>query len=389
MPHVNLEALAREFEAGAESRELRDKYKIGSRALLRNLVKARRSGLVREEALASLVVDRTRHEFPKDSEARMEAVLSCVNSELKQATVLVMDKYPFTGNDTHARLQQYTDAKIPDRKTLYNYCSATFSPIGFLVEELFGRGLGLADRYFTLSDAGLVYGQAIAAFSLRFAVDNNLSLYQFFGPTYSTGNSRAPYNRARIVELVNAGHNTMVDIARQIGLEDCGVREHLKRLNEAGIVIFDSSKSSGISGSVLGPKSDIALYERAPLMLAYVDAVREALADGVSLATMNDMLQEFNRDKDIFRKYLNAGIEIYGAVSPRLNAKSSQDREAEIVEFIRSYQNENGTGPRRSEMVKELDYFAEGNIGPHLRNLVQNGVAIKSKEGATVRYTLK
>jgi len=242
---TRLTELAQDSEKGASVRELRVKFALSNKVLLKYLVQAMRQGLVKEANLARFLIDRTQYDFPENSEARLEAVLCCMNSELKQAVVLVLDRFPRTYWEIGGSLSAITNARLPARPTFSAYCVDTFAPIGFLVHKRYGRGLGLADHYFQLSEQGAKYGQPIAAFSLRYAVEHNLSLYQLLGQTQSSGDSRAPYNRARILEVVSEGHNRIVDLTQGLGLVIEDVRQHLNHLQRLGMLSFDSLNFAG------------------------------------------------------------------------------------------------------------------------------------------------
>lgn len=186
-------------------------------------------------------IDTIRYDFPEHPEARLAAVLSCMNSELKQATLLVLDRYPGTSSDISKRLATIANARLPTPGTFSSYCTDTFVPMGFVVQERFRkRRPGFPRNYFAISGPGEKYGQPIAAFSLRYAVDHNISLYELLGQTASPGESRSPYNRARLVELVSEGHDRMVDVRERLGLAIEDVRQHLRKLEKLALLTFDS-----------------------------------------------------------------------------------------------------------------------------------------------------
>jgi DNA-binding MarR family transcriptional regulator len=233
--------LTQDLEKGLSMSELRDKYSLGSRALLKYITGARRQGVTSDTALGRLPIDTIRYDFPEHPEARLAAVLSCMNSELKQATLLVLDRYPGTSTDISKRLATMANARLPTPGTFSSYCTDTFVPMGFVVQERFRkRRPGFPKNYFAISGPGEKYGQPIAAFSLRYAVDHNLSLYELLGQTASSGDSRSPYNRARLVELVSEGHSTIKDVRERLGLAIEDVRQHLHKLRKLHILTFDS-----------------------------------------------------------------------------------------------------------------------------------------------------
>lgn len=197
--------------------------------------------MMRRRTGGRLSIDTIRYDFPEHPEARLAAVLSCMNSELKQATLLVLDRYPGTSTDISTRLATLANARLPTPGTFSSYCTDTLVPMGFVVQERFRkRRPGFPKNYFAITGPGEKYGQPIAAFSLRYAVDHNLSLYELLGQTASPGESRSPYNRARLVELVAEGHSTIKEVRACLGLAIEDVRQHLRRLQKLALLTFAS-----------------------------------------------------------------------------------------------------------------------------------------------------
>lgn len=462
MPRVGSEQvheIAEAFEAGAPVSELRDTYNLGNRALLNRLTLAREEDFLSDEALDRILVDRTINDFPGNPENRLEAVLSCMNTELKQATTLMLDRNPKRRSGIRNRLSELTDVNLPARPVFEGYCKQTLCPIGFLAQERLGEGLGLATSYFSISDAGEQYGQPIAAFSLMYAVDHNTSLYEFLGPTTSPGDSRSPYNRARIIELVADGYYSMVGLGNELGLNSNGIRFHLKTLQEFGLLTFESlnpeqngikpykwaegkrpedaemikgcktltkrvarrlyENQEGDCNSIaqeLGYKwpvhvsvilaglerqglaetqfishqrSEIQLNESSEVLADYTRAVRAALNGKDELQEMETVLEEFREDRELFSLYLDAGIELYSAVSPNINARTPEERTGELLDFIGRYQAEHDRGPRPSEMMDSLNW-SYGTVGKYTRQLLGQGMLTRTDcDGKAVRYSLR
>jgi DNA-binding Lrp family transcriptional regulator len=238
-----LPELLEDFRKGASVYRLRKKYHLSSKGLLRHLVEARDQRLIPSNSLSRILIEKTRWDFPQNPEARLETILRCMNGEIKQAILLVVDKEPLTGTGIGKRLSELTSSTLPGRGTFRDYCIQTLTPAGLLVHELFGKGWGARYGCFSLSKAGERYGQPVAAFSLKYAVDHNLSLYDLFGPTFSAGDSRAPYNRARIIELLAEGCRRTVELEERLGLPHTDINYHLKHLQARGFVRFRSLRS--------------------------------------------------------------------------------------------------------------------------------------------------
>jgi len=238
-----LPELLKDFNQGASAAKLGKKYHLSKKSLFRFLIEARRNGQVRKASLARILVSKNGRDFPEHPEARLETLLRCMNGEIKQALLLVVDHDPMTGTGIRNCLAELTRSFLPGQATFRDYCVQTLAPAGLLTHQLFGNDWGTKYSCFSLSKAGEKYGQPVAAFSLKYAVDHNLSLYDLFGPTSSPGNSRAPHNRARIIELLAEGCSQVVELEERVGLSHTDINYHLKRLQARGLVRFDSLRS--------------------------------------------------------------------------------------------------------------------------------------------------
>jgi DNA-binding MarR family transcriptional regulator len=447
--------LAKSFEEGGPVGRLRHKYHLSGRAILKSLLEARRRELVSKVSLARVLIRRKEFRFPSNPEARFKGILGCMNTELKQALLLTTDWYPRTYIGLYNKLAAITSIDLPCAQVIDSYCVDTLTPAGILTMELFGRGLRYAERNFRLNQPGAKYGQPIAAFSIKYAVDHGVSLYELLGQTQSAGASIAPCNRVRIVELVSAGYNKIVDLTDRLGLVIEDIREHLDRMSKLKILTYDSlnfekkgmklyrwvdgkmpgkakivrelkklthdvetwlyrnkagernqiAESLGyqhvnhvstiLSGLVRqglvetqftsSNKSHIVLLERSRLILDYSDALRDALGDGVVLTGMREILEKFRRDKHVFTKYLDAGIDLYCQVSPNINKRSLEERETNLLEFIRSFQERNRTGARPVDAVRSLGW-THGTVTRCLHSLLKKGDVERARKGPATRY---
>lgn len=456
MDKRGLRKVLKDLRGGASARQLRHRYRLTDRTLLGHLINARRERLITDGSLWRILAHRTQYHFPSNPETRLKAVLSCMNSELKQATLLVIDKTPMTGTAIEKRLADLTDARLPPR-AFYAYGVQTLCPAGFVIHEIFGKGLRIRYNCFKLSNAGDKCGQPIAAFSLRYAVDHNLSLYHLLGPATAVGESRAPYNRARIMELLAEGCSRIVDLEARMGLDHTDINYHLNHLQRHGFVRFESlnpermwksyqwvegrrpqeAKTVGmrrrltekvahwlcrnrignpaqiarnlnygfkqdvsqilVSLAKQGlahtqfPSSDrsvVTLGEKARIALDYLKRVRSALTDERELKRMKAVLEEFRREEDLFSHYVDRGVRLYCAISPRMNARKAEEREAELLNFIREYQDENTKGPRPSEMASGLGWNL-ATLRDYINSLLKKARLIREQKGTTVRYRLR
>jgi len=447
--------IAKSFQKGGRVGRLRHKYRLSGRAILKSLLEARRRELVSKLSLARVFIRGKEFRFPRNPEARFQSILSCMNTELKQALLLTADWYPRTYIGLYNKLAAVTNIDLPCAQDIDSYCVDTLTPAGMLTMELFGRGLGYAERNFRLNQRGAKYGQPLAAFSIKYAVDHGVSLYELLGQTASAGDSIAPCNRVRIVELVSAGYDKIVDLTDRLGLVIEDVRQHLDRMSKLKILTYNSLNlekkgmkvyrwvdgkrpgktkivsqlkkltydveiwlyrnktgernqiaealgyrhvnhvSTILSGLVRqglvetqftsSNKSRIGLLKRSRLILDYSNAVRDALGDGVVLTEMREILEMFKRDKHVFTRYLDAGIDLYCQVSPSINKRNFEEREIILLKFIRSFQEREKTGVRPVDAVRSLGW-THGTITRCLRSLLRKGDVERERKGPATRY---
>ena len=221
-------------------------------------------------------VERTYKEFPKKIDDRVNAILSGINSEYKSATLgfFLNDNWK-TKSDIRGNAEAYVGLvdRIPSMSTFRSYCTATFIPIGAVAEERIKyKGRTNPVAYYKLTEDGEKYGKPIAQFSLKTAVDNNLSMYEIFGPTASPGETRSPLNIAKILfELEKEDNLREVDLKKKIGLDHKGVHKHLLNLRRLGFVDYESVSPEGPGWSqyewIKGKDSkDVENVERMPTL---------------------------------------------------------------------------------------------------------------------------
>lgn len=236
---VPREALAR-FKQGEDVEKLQREYGFESRAFLWTVMDACRHDLLEYESVNKLLIGEYECEFHADRERKFETTLQAMNTEIKHGTLILLDDYPQTASGVRRDLINLAGTRFPETSTFLSYFTEVFCPGGFATRKAFGSGLGVEQNYFSVSTAGKRFGQPVAAFSLRYAVDHDMSLYNFLGPVSSTGDSRAPYNRARIIETLSRGNKSVHELAEELGLSSSDVCNHLRRMQQLGLLVFDS-----------------------------------------------------------------------------------------------------------------------------------------------------
>jgi len=186
-------------------------------------------------------VIREENEFPSDLEERMAAVLNGVNTELKAVTILHLDDRPAEAKEIKTRVRETRGSGYLPHFINFNSYGNTLHDIALVAKETIVRDTGEKLHVgYSLTEAGRVYGRQVAAFSLRYAVESNGSMYEILGPTLSKGSSRAPHNRVRILEELNRGELREVDLVDSLELSDAGALMHIEALGKIGLVSFDS-----------------------------------------------------------------------------------------------------------------------------------------------------
>ena len=181
--------------------------------------------------------------FPDDLEGRLNAVLNIVNSELKTLTLLHLDNIPADGSTIKWRLRQTVGRGVylPRQNCFGDYCCRTLLPIGAVAEEIvLYEDTNTIITGYNLTEAGRKYGRPIAAFTLDYAIRNNMSMFEILGSTVSPGKSRSPLNRVKILEELKGRTLRTIDLARKVGVNGCAISDHLKALKKISFVSYES-----------------------------------------------------------------------------------------------------------------------------------------------------
>jgi DNA-binding MarR family transcriptional regulator len=183
--------------------------------------------------------------FPNDLEGRLDAILNVVNSELKSVTLLHLREQAMNGSEirTAIRKNLREGVYLVLYPTFTGYCKNSLFPIGMVArEEILEDGSINALIGYSITEAGIKYGLPIAAFSLAYAHENDVSLFSILGPTSSQGDSRAPSNRIKILKFLrNREKVSETEIASDICLGENNILEHFKALSLAGFLRYASS----------------------------------------------------------------------------------------------------------------------------------------------------
>lgn len=175
--------------------------------------------------------------FPKNLEERIGAVSLLTNTETKEVTLLSLDHIPAPGSEILSRMKQGVrrNTELPKGSVITSYCHDSL-PAG-LVREQIKEGQSL----YSISEAGKEYGIPLAVYSLKWGVENGLSLYSILGRQPTTP-LKVPY-RIQILKLLRHKKSLReVDLSDETGLVATGILNHLKSLREIGFINYDSIK---------------------------------------------------------------------------------------------------------------------------------------------------
>jgi predicted HTH transcriptional regulator len=211
-------------------------------------------------------------------------------------------------------------------------------------EEILSDGDITLQTGYRLTGAGLHYGLPIAAFSLVFAVNNNLSLYSVLGPTTSPGDSRSPRNRIKIIEALASNEKTTTEFFRESLLDNQSVRNHLIQLRKIGILDFDSSQRLRRRLAVNLTPVGRDFFEN------YISPIKKALVVGRQLDEMNRRyLMLLMQNPETFTKIAQKATRIYASISPNIRRVDQDKRMEQIYRLL----EEKGKMTRR-QVAEEL-----------------------------------
>lgn len=196
------------------------------------------------EGKKGLVVSRTVNPFPEDPDERLAAILSCVNTEPKNIVLaFCLDEDSKTSWELKEAFERYVGSGhwAPIHPAFSGYSHKTFVPVGAVEEEIISSPYEIPVSHFRLTKAGMRYAKPIAAFALRFAVEHGRSIYEYLGKTSTTGDTRSPQNRVKLLEALKEGNKREVDLVSSTGLGEDNVIRHILALEKLGLVEYDSA----------------------------------------------------------------------------------------------------------------------------------------------------
>lgn len=385
-------------------------------------------------------------EFPKNLEERFNAVLNIINNENKAFTIgWLLDNNWRTKEDLERLAKGYVFPlfKPPTAKSYQQYCDHTLIPIGAVAEEkIIIKGRTNPVSHYRLTEDGEKYAKPIAQFALKTAVDSGISMFEILGSSNSRGDTRAPYNRAKILlELQKQSSLSEIQIADILGMSQSTTRDNLSALKGNGFLTYESIplKKSGWSVYewVPGKKPEEAVtVVRFPILTRKVahkmqeiqssnrnelanifehnkDRISKVLvglerqglvrnirersnatitekgSDQKFIGTLNKSLEkddlsdiskeiEIFKDNSVSNRYIAKALKLYADVSPYSKRVPREDNKYAILSMLKN---------QRLRAKQITENLGKNSIS-YLRELIDNGEIIKEKRGLAVYYSL-
>jgi hypothetical protein len=181
--------------------------------------------------------------FPEDPNERFEAIFAAIgNSEAKCLSLLCLEPYFMTVTDIKNRAEGATNGVWKRKQATYlSHLETTLQDIGLVVEaDFIPYGSLKYTTGFRASEAGLKFGQPIAAFLLQKSSDFPHSLGELFSTTAKTGELRPIIRAVKILEYLYGldGYSTDLEIMSVVGGKD--MSGPLNRLGDVGLIEHES-----------------------------------------------------------------------------------------------------------------------------------------------------
>jgi hypothetical protein len=303
------------------------------------------------------------------SDKGLATVLSCTNTEPKNILLsLCLDAQHRTQIELTHNFLALADTPLINRHLVRDYLAQSFAPAGVVDSILLPNYRNQVALHYALTQDGLATG-VIAAFTMKWAVDNNISSYALLGQ----GNTS--HTRFRLLEDLEDGMGT-AELERKAGLSSLGARKHMRSLARSGIVVYDRNDDRKFGEEVatisFAPGTRAAVSE-------YTQALRQFMTEGTGPVIAAWKVFENDAAKE---SYAQRAAAIYASTGPHLNPTGADEWKTRIVDAIKTEGQK-----RHKELVEEID-LPEGRGWQYLRELTDDGILKRRRANTATFYAL-
>jgi DNA-binding MarR family transcriptional regulator len=197
-------------------------------------------------AVSSVQYEKRTHPFPTDPLERAGNILAAYNSSVKAITQLLVTRIPATRLELSKRFEALVTGTTLETTDSYNvngYCSHTLCPLGLVVsEKMPSSGRHPYVITYSLTEAGIRYGQPAAAAFLIFEQENGFSLFPILGATFSANQEdlKPPLTRAMLLCELAKGDKQSVELAASLHRSVSMITRSLTRLARSGAITYNT-----------------------------------------------------------------------------------------------------------------------------------------------------
>ena len=209
--------------------------------------------------------------FPTDPLERVGNILAAYNASAKALTQLIVTREPATRLELSKRFETIVSGTALETTDSYNvnvYCSYTLCPLGLVAEEK----MPSSGRYsyvisYSLTAAGIRYGQPTAAAFLTFEQENGFSLFPILGPTSSNtpNDPKPPLTRAMLLCELAKGSKRASELAEIIHRSESVTQRSLANLSRAGAVTYSTLDTHTDETQVTFSVAELPVSQVAPV----------------------------------------------------------------------------------------------------------------------------
>jgi len=172
----------------------------------------------------------------------LEKILNCINSEPKTLALLHLDEVPIGPTILRNRVGDTVKDLdiIPKKSSFKNYCLRNFLQAELISIDEEEEKTRVVQKY-GLTSLGKEYGQPLAAFTLKYAVDNEMSLNLLWGIS--------PEVRLKVLEtLAREKLLGRPELMKSVGVDHPSLLIHLKALEDLNFIKYESIGQSAEQG---------------------------------------------------------------------------------------------------------------------------------------------